>query len=457
VTDCTAAIYVRISQDRTGAGLGVERQEADCRELAARVGRTVSQVYGDNDLSAYRAKSRPAYQRLLADIRGGLVGAVIAWHTDRLHRSPAELEEYIATCEGQGVPTLTVRAGELDLETAAGRMVARMLGAAARHESEQKAERLRRQRRQIQAAGLRHGGRRPFGYNIAPGGMLVPHPVEGPAVQDAVRRLLAGDSVHSIARAWNAAGLTTSTGCRWTASNLGQMITRPSHAALVGNRKGKIVGDAQWEPLVERETWQAFIAMMSDPARRTNRGGVSKKLAGSGIYVCGKCGARMCSGGHGPRGQDRYRCAKGCMHRLAEPIDRFVRAVICEVLVRDGVSLLPEPDDVTAERTRLASLRARQVDIANSFAALELTGEQFRAANDRASREVAELEAVIARRTAGSVLAGVADAPDPAAEFLRADIDRQRVIIDDLVIVTIVPVPVGHRPGPHSVRVEPKR
>jgi DNA invertase Pin-like site-specific DNA recombinase len=62
----TAAIYCRISKDRTGAGLGVERQLGDCQALADCLGWTVSGIYVDNDLSAYtRRKPRPDYQRLL--------------------------------------------------------------------------------------------------------------------------------------------------------------------------------------------------------------------------------------------------------------------------------------------------------------------------------------------------------------------------------------------------------
>ncbi len=37
-----AAIYCRISKDRTGAGLGVERQEEDCGALAASLGLDVA-------------------------------------------------------------------------------------------------------------------------------------------------------------------------------------------------------------------------------------------------------------------------------------------------------------------------------------------------------------------------------------------------------------------------------
>lgn len=130
---CAAAVYVRISRDKVGAGLGVERQEADCRELAVRLGWNVAEVFADNDLSAYSGKRRPRYRAMLEAIRSGRIGAVLAWHTDRLHRSPIELEEYIAACnEGRDVPTHTVQAGPLDLSSPSGRMVARQLGAVAR-------------------------------------------------------------------------------------------------------------------------------------------------------------------------------------------------------------------------------------------------------------------------------------------------------------------------------------
>lgn len=79
-------LYCRISDDREGAGLGVARQEADCHERAAQLGWTVAGLYVDNDLSAFSGKNRPEYRRLLEDLRSGVINAVIAWHTDRLHR-----------------------------------------------------------------------------------------------------------------------------------------------------------------------------------------------------------------------------------------------------------------------------------------------------------------------------------------------------------------------------------
>jgi site-specific DNA recombinase len=51
-----AAIYTRISSDRAGAGLGVDRQEDDCRNLAAKLGWEVAIVLEDNDISAYSGR-----------------------------------------------------------------------------------------------------------------------------------------------------------------------------------------------------------------------------------------------------------------------------------------------------------------------------------------------------------------------------------------------------------------
>jgi site-specific DNA recombinase len=138
VTQTRAVIYCRISQDRTGAGLGVDRQREDCEALAERNGWDVVEVYVDNDVSAYSGKKRKDYRRMLADLEQGTATVVIAWHTDRLHRSPTELEEYIDLSERRGVATHTVQAGTIDLATPSGRMTARILGAVARQESEHK-------------------------------------------------------------------------------------------------------------------------------------------------------------------------------------------------------------------------------------------------------------------------------------------------------------------------------
>ncbi len=51
-----AAVYCRISDDRRGLGLGVQRQRQDCHELAGRNGWQIVATFVDNDVSAYSGK-----------------------------------------------------------------------------------------------------------------------------------------------------------------------------------------------------------------------------------------------------------------------------------------------------------------------------------------------------------------------------------------------------------------
>lgn len=89
----------------------------------------------DNDMSAYSGKRRPAYQAMLERLEAGEGEGIIAWHPDRLHRSPLELEAFISVLERTGAAVVTVQGGDYDLSTATGRAMARTIGAWSRHEA----------------------------------------------------------------------------------------------------------------------------------------------------------------------------------------------------------------------------------------------------------------------------------------------------------------------------------
>ena len=48
-------------------------------------------------MSAYGGRERPD-RRMLDDLRGGFLDAVVVWDLDRLHRQPRELEEFFDLC-----------------------------------------------------------------------------------------------------------------------------------------------------------------------------------------------------------------------------------------------------------------------------------------------------------------------------------------------------------------------
>src|SRR5262249_13490048 len=199
-----AAVSCGISDDREGAGLGVNRQEKDCRTLCERRGWPVVRVFADNDRSAYNGAPRPAYAAMLDALSAGEFDVLVAWHPDRLIRSPRELEDIVDLVETTRVEVATVTAGDYDLATPTGRMTARIVGATARHESEHKAERIRRKKDELAERGLPGGGSRRFGYR--PGNLEIEEE-EATELREAARRILAGETLTAIAHDWNARGV----------------------------------------------------------------------------------------------------------------------------------------------------------------------------------------------------------------------------------------------------------
>jgi site-specific DNA recombinase len=463
-----AAIYVRISEDREsrgGAGLGVKRQEDDCRALASRLGwAVVEPIYEDNDVSAYSGKPRPSYRRLLADLRTGVADAVLCWHTDRLHRSPVELEEYIEVCQPREIPTQTVKAGPLDLATPSGRLMARQLGAYARFESEHHSDRAKRARLQAATDGRWIGGLRPFGYG-ADGMTLIE--AEADAIRWMAAEVLAGNSLRSIARKLNAEGTFTSQGRPWTPRAVALLLQRPRNAGL-SQHQGEPIGPAKWPAILDSDTWRGVVAVLGDPTRNTTTSRARKWLL-SGLALCGVCGepVRSTVSAWGTRRAPAYVCPAGHVRRNAVELDDYVEATVVERLSRPDAAELLAPDqtgDVAALHAQDAGLRARLDELGRMFGdgmidALQLASGT---ASIRTQREA--VTEALAASSRGSVLQGVADAPDVAEVWEGLDLSRRRAIVDVLLEVTILRTKRGgaRRKGettfdPASVGIEWKR
>ena len=453
-------IYLRISRDREGAGLGVDRQGEDCRALAERLGYRVVAEYVDNDISAYSGKPRPGYGKVLADIKAGLARAVIAWHTDRLHRSMTELEQYIALSEEYGIVTHTVKAGPIDLSTASGQLVARQLGAVATFESRHKSDRGRRKRDQMAQAGQWKGGRRPFGYEAD--GVTV-RASEAAEVADKGDQLLAGVSVHAVARDWNARGVTTTAGGEWTPNAVRRMFLRPRNAGIMEHR-GEEVGPAQWAPIIEEAKWRAIVALLRDPSRRTTPG-PKRRWLGSGLYECGVCvelgkeratviaaTASVSTGGQ-RKSVPSYRCAaakRGHIARNPEHLDRYVSMLAVEWLSRPGaVEAFERRGDGGAAQARVLErevLRIRDQEAAEMFAEGQMTKAALIAANERTALRRAELDKADAAAARVTALAPFRHG-DPQAVWDGLDLDRKRAVLSQIMRIIILPGTRGRPTG----------
>lgn len=315
-----AALYVRISQDRTGQEAGVQRQEADGRALAAARGWNVADVYCDNDTSAYSGKPRPEYERMKTDIAAGRIDAIIAYHPDRLYRRLRDMEDIIDLVEHHKVNVATTAAGDVDLSSAAGRQAARHIAVAARGESERMAERIRRQRLSQGESGRRQGGgRRHFGFNTD----MTLRPDEAKAIEDTARKLLAGTSLYQCARDLNAAGRTTpgsknKPGGPWRVGNLRRLMMRPSLAGIREHRStirrdatGKKVGGGEllgtypgaWSAILTEDQHALLVARLASNGNGARLG--ARKYLLAGLLRCDSCGTLLVGSG------GRYICDRG--------------------------------------------------------------------------------------------------------------------------------------------------
>ena len=455
-------MYARISEDREGAGLGVERQLEDQCALFGQLGLSLAGVYADNDLSAYTGKPRPDYLAMLADLDAGRAKVVTAWHTDRLHRSPKELETYIDLAERRGVVTHSVKAGPLDLATPSGRAVARTLCAWARFESEHKGERVRAARRQAAEQGRWQGGCRPFGFE--PDGTTL-RPPEAAAIACASEALVAGASLRSVVRDLNEAGHRTVRGHEWTPVAVRDMLRRPRNAGL--SNYGTETFPAAWPAIVPEATWRAVVSLLSDPARRTSTGNRVKWL-GSGLYVCGACGQPALRVSYtGNHRQPAYRCkaqdntkqSSGHVARAAPPLDDYIERLIVARLQRpDATTLFTTPAntelDTTALHTEAAALGQRLTDLATAFAEGVITLAQLRTGTEKLRTRLNEIEDTLTAAARANPLIGLAGQANIAQIWYGTtpdrsdglDLGRRRAVLATLLTVTVLPTSKGRRP-----------
>lgn len=162
-TITAVALYARVSTlDKK------QDPEMQLRELRAHVqaqGWTISGEYIDHGVSGSK-DSRPALNRLMADAQVAKFDAVLVWKLDRFSRSLRHLIVSLEALAASGVSFVSLR-DNLDLTTAAGRLMFQMIGAFAEFEREITRERVRAGLRNAVAKGKQLGRKARTDIDIA--------------------------------------------------------------------------------------------------------------------------------------------------------------------------------------------------------------------------------------------------------------------------------------------------
>lgn len=373
-TPLLAGLYARISNDREGRELGVTRQQEDGRALAARIGATIVDTYVDNDISASTRsrKRRPEFERLLADVRSGRINAIIYYSSSRLTRRPLEFEIIISLVEETGVQLHTVTAGTVDLTTAAGRMIGRIMAARDAAEAEETQERVLRTLEQNRQMGKVHGGQHMKGW-------LKPDPKQGIGymttldpeavywINWAADWLIEGGKRGWITKRWNEAGFTTTNGRKWVDSTVTTLLKSPRLAALI-QENGEIVGEGTWPRVLDPDKWWAMQHALGGGrsgwrAPRTPIDRIRKYLLG-GYIKCGECAATMAVR-RGPKRVHRFACvaARGGCGKVTRNM-AWLEMVVSEyveerIRAEDGMPTEQDLGDLDAIQSRISDLEQR--------------------------------------------------------------------------------------------------
>jgi len=441
------AVYARISDDREGKSLGVQRQQDDCCRLLVQRGWTLGGMYVDNDVSAYKRHARrPAFQRLLADLEEAAVGGVVVYDLDRLARQPRDLERLLDVYDGRTGLAFATVTGDVDLGSPDGRVMARVMVAFANKSSADTGRRVARKHLELAQQGKPvGGGPRPFGFERDRVSIC---PDEARVLRDAAARVLSGESLTSVAKSMTRAGCRTSTGKDWTYAGLRQTLLSPRVAGFRRHR-GILLRDAAgepvqaiWQPILDRETYEGLAAVLTRLERRTSPGrrpGRVKYLL-VGLLRCGRCGQRLYgrrnSRASSPGAVPTYTCdsprgCRGCRISMS-----WVDALVTDaVQARLAAADLPE---VEAEPwhgvERLAETREQIREVMAAFTERRLSAGVVFPAVERLEAEADSLEA----ERLGHAAAQQRPIAPLFEDWLNLDLPRRQAVLMTLMKAVVV-------------------
>lgn len=345
--------YIRVSTEMQAERDSLINQEEIISGFARARGKEVK-IYKDAGISA-KDKDRPAFQEMLADIRRGLIEAVVVTKLDRITRSLTDLLFLKEFFEEHGIAFISV-AQNLDTSTPMGRFSFYILGLVAQLEREMTAERVAEDMKNRARRKKWNGGVVPYGFTSqmrhyrewlkrkarekvkeAGGGslqkvmqsleqdqatkqealeharkmmaepkVLVVDPAEAEVVKNIFKLYQKHKTFRGVVHRLNSSGIKTRDGQPWASTSIHRILQNPFYyGALTYNKRkshGKtsrlrpegehIIVEGVFEPIISKEEFVEVQKIIADQRRIPSAAKASSYLL-TGLLECQLCGTRM--------------------------------------------------------------------------------------------------------------------------------------------------------------------
>jgi len=433
-------IYARVSTDEQAEeGASLPAQLATCRAYAQSRGWTIAEELVDGGYTGTNTK-RPAYQKVLEQLRSRSVAGVISWKLKRLARS---VRDWIALMElvvetGTGVAIVME---SIDTSTPMGRAIATIMATFGQLESEEIGAQTKLAMRYLKGQGIYCGGTVPAGCQVVPTDdgkrrRLIAGP-GAEQLRQAWGWIAAGDGLKLIARRLNDLGIAAARRPQgkpprpWTSTSLRTFLLSPMVTGILVSAE------------VQAHT-RAILAGRASPLRFGSRAAPGKRAEIpsplAGMLRCHRCGSTMVQvTARGNGGSYRYLRCNGRGKNLcrekdvrAEPVEAEVLAAVAKAFEPGGEyqkQMLAEhakSQAMLADRKRERGvLTAERDQLSARVSSLTLQSQIGGAAWSEAMRLISgELERVDARLAQLQGQLAVADVDLQSLEFILAELAK---------------------------------
>ena len=207
--------------------------------------------------------SRPALQRLIEDVKAGLIDIIVVYKIDRLSRSMIDFLKLVEIFDEHGVTFVAVTQN-FSTVTPMGRLMLNVLLSFAQFEREQTGERIRDKIAASRRKGRWTGGPVPFGYRLENHKLLV-YEEEAAVIRAVFNRFIAQRSATIVARELREEGVT---------SRKGKPFDKGTMYKFLGNRVyvGEAVHKGEAYPgehkaIITRDIWDAAHSILQESPR----------------------------------------------------------------------------------------------------------------------------------------------------------------------------------------------